>query len=147
MQRIQDENDELRRQLQALERQNTLQAASILLDTKQDINGVSLLAARTEVSSADGMREISDWLRDKMGSGIVVLGAVVNDRPTISVGITRDLVDGGADAREYARELGRIIGGGGGGRPDMAQAGGRNADKLDAAIDGATDLVRQKTAS
>ena len=146
VQRIQDENDDLRRQIAALERQNTLQAAEILLDTRQDINGVSILAARTEASNADGMREISDWLRDKMGSGIVVLGAVINDRPTISVGITRDLVDDGADAREYARDLGRIIGGGGGGRPDMAQAGGRNADKLDAAIEGAADIVRQKTA-
>ena len=147
VQRIQDENDDLRRQLATLERQNTLQAAEILLDSKQDINGVSVLSARTEASNADSMREISDWLRDKMGSGIVVLGAVINDRPTISVGITRDLVDGGADARDYARELGRIIGGGGGGRPDMAQAGGRNADKLDAAIAAAADIVRQKTAS
>ena len=146
VQRIQDENDELRRQIAALERQNTLQAAAILLDTKQDINGVSVLAARTDASNADALREISDWLRDKMGSGIVILGAVINDRPTISVGITRDLVDGGADARQYARDLGKIIGGGGGGRPDMAQAGGRNADKLDAAIDGAADIVRQKTA-
>ena len=146
IQRIQDENDELRRQMQALERQNTLQAAEILLETRQDINGVSVLAARTEASNADAMREISDWLRDKMGSGIVVLGAVINDRPTISVGITRDLVDNGADAREYARDLGRIIGGGGGGRPDMAQAGGRNPDKLDAAIDGAAGIVREKTA-
>ena len=147
VQRIQDENDDLRRQLATLERQNTLQAAEILLDSKQDINGVSVLSARTEASNADSMREISDWLRDKMGSGIVVLGAVINDRPTISVGITRDLVDGGADARDYARDLGRIIGGGGGGRPDMAQAGGRNADKLDEAIAGAADIVRQKTAS
>ena len=147
VQRIQDENDDLRRQLATLERQNTLQAAEILLDSKQDINGVSVLSARTEASNADSMREISDWLRDKMGSGIVVLGAVINDRPTISVGITRDLVDGGADARDYARDLGRIIGGGGGGRPDMAQAGGRNADKLDDAIAGAADIVRQKTAS
>ena len=146
VQRIQDENDELRRQIEALERRNTLQAAEILLDTRQDVNGVSVLAARTEASNADAMREISDWLRDKMGSGIVVLGAVINDRPTISVGITRDLVDDGADAREYARELGRIIGGGGGGRPDMAQAGGRNADNLDSAINGAYDLIRQKTA-
>ncbi len=145
--RIQDENDELRRQIEALERRNTLQAAEILLDTRQDVNGVSVLAARTEASNADGMREISDWLRDKMGSGIVVLGAVINDRPTISVGITRDLVDGGADAREYARELGKIIGGGGGGRPDMAQAGGRNADNLDSAIESAADIVRQKTAT
>ena len=147
VQRIQDENDDLRRQLATLERQNTLRAAEILLDSKQDINGVSVLSARTEASNADSMREISDWLRDKMGSGIVVLGAVINDRPTISVGITRDLVDGGADARDYARDLGRIIGGGGGGRPDMAQAGGRNADKLDDAIAGAADIVRQKTAS
>ena len=147
VQRIQNENDDLRRQIQALERQNTLQAAEILLDTRQDINGVSVLAARTEASNADGMREISDWLRDKMGSGIVVLGAVVNDRPTISVGITRDLVDDGADAREYARKLGRIIGGGGGGRPDMAQAGGRNAENLDDAIAAAHDIIRQKTAS
>ena len=147
VQRIQDENDDLRRQLATLERQNSLQAAEILLDSKQDINGVSVLSARTEASNADSMREISDWLRDKMGSGIVVLGAVINDRPTISVGITRDLVDGGADARDYARDLGRIIGGGGGGRPDMAQAGGRNADKLDDAIAGAADIIRQKTAS
>ena len=146
IQRMQDENENLRRQLDALERRNTLQAAEILLDTRQDINGVSVLAARTEASNADSMREISDWLRDKMGSGIVVLGAVINDRPTISVGITRDLVDDGADARDYARDLGRIIGGGGGGRPDMAQAGGRNADKLDEAIAGAADLIRQKTA-
>ena len=146
VQRIQDENDDLRRQLATLERQDSLQAAEILLDSKQDINGVSVLSARTEASNADSMREISDWLRDKMGSGIVVLGAVINDRPTISVGITRDLVDGGADARDYARDLGRIIGGGGGGRPDMAQAGGRNADKLDEAIAGAADIVRQKTA-
>ena len=145
VQRIQDENDELRRQIEALERRNTLQAAEILLDTTQDVNGVSVLAARTEASNADGMREISDWLRDKMGSGIVVLGAVINDRPTISVGITRDLVDDGADAREYARELGRIIGGGGGGRPDMAQAGGRNAENLDSAINEAYDLIREKT--
>ena len=147
VQRIQDEIDELRRQIEALERRNTLQAAEILLDTRQDVNGVSVLAARTEASNADGMREISDWLRDKMGSGIVVLGAVINERPTISVGITRDLVDDGADAREYARELGKIIGGGGGGRPDMAQAGGRNADNLDSAINGAYDLIRQKTAN
>ncbi len=147
VQRIQNENDELKRQITALERRNALQAAEILLDSKQDVNGVSVLAARTSAANADSLREISDWLRDKMGSGIVVLGSIINDRPTISVGITRDLVDSGADAREYARELGRVIGGGGGGRPDMAQAGGRNADKLDSAVSSAYDIVRQKTSS
>ena len=140
------EIDDLRRQLEATERRNALQAAELLLDMRQDVNGVSVLAARVDASNADSLREISDWLRDKMGSGIVILGAVINDRPTISIGITRDLVAAGADAREYARDLGRIIGGGGGGRPDMAQAGGRDASRLNDAIDGATDLARQKTA-
>ncbi len=140
------EIDDLRRQLEATERRNALQAAELLLDMRQDVNGVSVLAARVDASNADSLREISDWLRDKMGSGIVILGAVINDRPTISIGITRDLVAAGADAREYARDLGRIIGGGGGGRADMAQAGGRDASRLDDAIAGAPDLARQKTA-
>ena len=140
------EIDDLRRQLEATERRNALQAAELLLDMRQDVNGVSVLAARVDASNADSLREISDWLRDKMGSGIVILGAVINDRPTISIGITRDLVAAGADAREYARDLGRIIGGGGGGRADMAQAGGRDASRLDDAIADAPDLARQKTA-
>ena len=140
------EIDDLRRQMEATERRNALQSAELLLDMRQDVNGVSVLAARVDASNADSLREISDWLRDKMGSGIVILGAVINERPTISIGITRDLVAAGADAREYARDLGRIIGGGGGGRPDMAQAGGRDASRLDDAIAGAADLARQKTA-
>ena len=140
------EIDDLRRQLEATERRNALQAAELLLDMRQDVNGVSVLAARVDASNADSLREISDWLRDKMGSGIVILGAVINDRPTISIGITRDLVAAGADAREYARDLGKIIGGGGGGRADMAQAGGRDASRLDDAIAGAPDITRQKTA-
>ena len=139
------ENEDLRRQLEALERRSALQAAELLLDARVDVNGVSLLAARVDAASADSLREISDWLRDKMGGGIVVLGAVLNDRPTISIGITRDLVDAGADARTYARELGRVIGGGGGGRPDMAQAGGRDASRLDAALARAQDLAREMT--
>ena len=140
------EIDDLRRQLEATERRNALQAAELLLDMRQDVNGVSVLATRVDASNADSLREISDWLRDKMGSGIVILGTVINDRPTISIGITRDLVAAGADAREYARDLGKVIGGGGGGRADMAQAGGRDASRLDDAISGAPDLARQKTA-
>ena len=139
------ENEDLRRQLEGMERRNALQAAELLLDARVDVNGVSVLAARVDAASADSLREISDWLRDKMGSGIVALGAVLNDRPTISIGITRDLVDAGADARAYARELGKVIGGGGGGRADMAQAGGRDASRLDAALARAADLAREMT--
>ncbi|MCH8869256.1 MAG: alanine--tRNA ligase [Chloroflexi bacterium] len=140
-----DEVEALRQQMGSLERQSSLQAAAGLLDKKKEVNGITVLAARTEASNADSLREVSDWLRDKLGSGIVVLGALINDRPTINVGITADLVENGADAREYAKELGRVIGGGGGGSAKMAQAGGRQPDKLDEAINGAVELVRQKT--
>ncbi|MCH8826893.1 MAG: alanine--tRNA ligase [Chloroflexi bacterium] len=140
-----DEVEALRQQMGSLERQSSLQAAAGLLDKKKEVNGITVLAARTEASNADSLREVSDWLRDKLGSGIVVLGALINDRPTINVGITADLVENGADAREYAKELGRVIGGGGGGSAKMAQAGGRQPDKLDEAISGAVELVRQKT--
>lgn len=139
------EIDDLKARLETMERQNALQSAAILLEQRQDVNGIPLLAARTTASNADSLREISDWLRDKMGSGIVVLGAIINDRPTISIGITRDLVADGADARHYARELGKIIGGGGGGRPDMAQAGGRQPDALDDAIASTADILRRIT--
>ena len=141
---LMEERDGLRGQLEALERRSALQSAALMLESRRDVNGVSLVAARAEVSNADWLREMSDWLRDKMGSGVVALGAVINDRPTISIGVTRDLADAGIDARDYARELGRVIGGGGGGRPDMAQAGGKDAGKLDAALAAAADLTREK---
>ena len=142
-----DEVDGLRRQLEAVERRSSLQAAESLLDAKQDVNGITVLAAKTSASNADSLREVSDWLRDKLGSGIIVLGAIINERPTINVAITSDIVEGGADARDYAKDLGKIIGGGGGGRADMAQAGGRQPDKLDEAVNSAYDLVREKNAT
>jgi alanyl-tRNA synthetase len=142
-----DEMDALRREKEAIERRASLQSAEGLLEARQQVNGVTLLAARTSVSNADSLRDVSDWLRDKLGSGIVVLGAVINDRPTINVSVTPDLVQSGTDARDIARDLGKVIGGGGGGRPDMAQAGGRQPEKLDEAVSKAAELVRQKSAS
>ena len=147
MQVLLDEVDELRRQAEALERTSSLQSAEGLLNDAQEINGVTVLAARSSATNNDSLREISDWLRDKLGSGIVVLGAVINERPTIAVSVTPDLVTAGTDAREYARDLGKFIGGGGGGRADMAQAGGRDVSKLDDAINAAADLVREKSAA
>ena len=85
---------------EALERAGSLQSAEGLLQDAQDVNGVTVLAAMTSASNNDSLREISDWLRDKLGSGIVVLGAVINERPTITIGVTPDLVTAGTDARD-----------------------------------------------
>ena len=136
--------DELRRTNEASERKLSLQSAEGLLDLKQDVDGVPVLAQRASASSSDALREMGDWLRDKMGSGVVVLGSVVNDQPVLVAMVTADLLDTGLNAAEIAKGAAKAIGGGGGGRPDVAQAGGRDADKLDEALGMVPDLVRQK---
>ena len=130
-----EENDSLLREREAMERRLSLQSAEALLDSVQEVAGVSVLAVRATAANADSLREMGDYLRDKMRSGVVVLGSVINDRPMLVSMVTQDLVGGkGLNAADIARTAARAIGGGGGGRPDVAQAGGRDASKLDDAL-------------
>jgi alanyl-tRNA synthetase len=137
-----EEMESLRRENEALERRLALQAAETMLDAVEVVDGVRVLAHRVDAAGADAMREMGDWLRSKMGSGVVALGTVANDRPQLVVMVTPDLVERGFDAVAIARGAAKAIGGGGGGRPDVAQAGGRRADGLDAALSSVADLVR-----
>ena len=139
-----EEMDDLRQQKEVLERRGSVQAAEALLESKQNVDGVLMLTAKVSVPNVDNLREMSDWLKDKLGNGIVVLGTVINDQPSISVSVTSQLVESGLDARDLARSMGKAMGGGGGGRSEMAQAGGRHANKLDEALALAPDLVRKK---
>ena len=77
---------------------------------------------------------MGDWLRDKLGSGVVVLGSVVDSRPLLITMVTPDLVSQGISAVDIIRDIAKVIGGGGGGRPEVAQAGGRKPEKLDEAL-------------
>ena len=138
-----DEVADLRRRSEQLERRLSLSSAEGLLTKKQEVDGVSVLAARVSVTSSDALREMSDYLRDKLGSGVVVLGTVVGGQPSINVSVTSGLVEDGIDARELAKGMGEVMGGGGGGRPEMAQAGGRDAGKLDQALGRARELVSE----
>ena len=140
-----DELDGLRRRNESLERRLSLQSAEELLGSSRDVNGIDVLAARVSVSSVDALREMSDYLRDKLGGGVVVLGTVLDGQPSINVSVAAQLVQRGVDARDLAKDMGKIMGGGGGGRPEMAQAGGRDADKLDEAIAMAPELVRKRS--
>ena len=140
-----DELDGLRREKEALERRTSLQAAEGLLELKQDVDGVTVLATRASAANVDSLREVGDWLRDKLGSGVIVLGSVFNDRPVLVAMVTSDLVARGLDASDIARGAAKAMQGGGGGRPDVAQAGGRRADKLDEALSLVAELVRAKS--
>ena len=83
----------------------------------------------------DQLREMADWYRDRFQSGVVVLGAVKDGKPVIVAAVTDDLIARGLKAGDLVREVAKVVGGGGGGRADLATAGGRNPELLSAALD------------
>ena len=139
-----DELDQTRREKEVADRRLAASAAEGLLDLKRDVDGIALIAEKVAATKVDALRDMGDWLRDKLGSGVVVLGSVVDDRPVLIAMVTSDLVADGVDATEIARGAAKAIQGGGGGRPDVAQAGGRRADGLDEALGMVPALVRRK---
>ena len=141
-----EELDAARRANEVLERRASAQSAHGLLDLKQDVDGVTVLASSVEASNVDAMRDMGDWLRDKLGSGVVVLGAVIGGRPVLVAMVTPDLVSRGHSASDIVKGAAKAIGGGGGGRPDVAQAGGRRADGLEEALGLVHRLVGEKEA-
>ena len=141
-----EELDAARRANEVLERRASAQSAHGLLELKQDVDGVPVLASSVEASNVDAMRDMGDWLRDKLGSGVVVLGAVIGGRPVLVAMVTPDLVSRGHNASDIVKGAAKAIGGGGGGRPDVAQAGGRRADGLEEALGLVHRLVGEKEA-
>jgi alanyl-tRNA synthetase len=118
----------------ALERDLQRHMAQELLSRVETVNGINLLSARVKASRQEALREMGDILRDKIKSGVVVLGAVIDERPSFLAMVTPDLVAGGLHAGEIVKAVAQVAGGGGGGRPEMAQAGGKDRDKLDQAL-------------
>ena len=107
------------------------------------MGGIKVLAARTTAASSDAMLEMGDWLKERMSSAVIVLGAVQNGRPNIVSMVTSDLIPRGLHAGNIAKETAQVMDGGGGGRPEMAQAGGKRADKLDEALARVAEVVRK----
>jgi alanyl-tRNA synthetase len=138
------EQKQRQHELDALRRQQMRGSLEGLLGQTQQIDGVTLLAAHVEVSDVSHLREMGDWLRDKLGSAVLVLGAEANEKPHLLAMITPDLVKQGYHAGNLVKALAQIVGGGGGGRPDMAQAGGRDVSKLAEALAQVPRLVSEQ---
>jgi alanyl-tRNA synthetase len=134
---------EQRRAIEELERSLAAGSVDALLDDVQEVDGVKVLAAVVEAADVDTLRDLSDRMRDKLGSAIVALGAVIGERPMLVVAATHDLVSRGLHAGKLAGAAARRMGGGGGGKPSMAQAGGRDAADLDKAVAAVPDLVAE----
>jgi len=120
--------------------------AGDLVQRVEEVSGVKVITARVENLAGDAMRTLADDLVARLGSGIVVLGATIDGRVQFVSGVSKDLVASGYHAGNLVREVAKIAGGGGGGRPDFAQAGGKLPERLDEALAKVKELVAaQKT--
>ena len=110
---------------------------------QKQIAGINVISGVLSVSAAELLREAGDWLKNDVKSGVVILGTAIDGRPTMIVMATQDMVAQGLNAGNVVRDAAKVMGGGGGGRPDMGQAGGRDPDKLKDALQAAAEEVRR----
>ncbi len=135
MKELQRENESLTAKLSNIE-------AGSLTDRVKVVDGINVLAAKVAATDVNQLRNMIDDLKQKLGSAVIVLGAPADDKITFIAGVTKDLVEKGYHAGKLVKEVAARTGGGGGGRPDMAQAGGKDPEKLDDALQIVEDWVK-----
>ena len=135
------ERDKELKRSRALEGELAKMRTDSLLSKAEVVNEVTVLAVKVPSVQPQILREMSDLLREKLKSAIVVLGTVYEDRPAFLAAVTPDLVARGYDASKLIKEVAKAAGGGGGGKPDLAQAGGKHKDKVDEALRLVKDLI------
>ena len=134
---------DLERELTSLRGQLAGGAARDILASAREVKGVKVLAARVPAQDPKALREFADGLRDRLGSGVLALGAEADGKALLLVAVTKDLV-GSLKAGELIRPLAEAVGGKGGGRPDLAQAGGPDPAGLDQALDAFSKAVESR---
>ncbi|WP_075982401.1 alanine--tRNA ligase [Bacillus massilinigeriensis] len=135
MKELQRENESLATKL------GNIEAGSIVNKAKE-VNGVTVLAAKVQASDMNNLRNMADELKQQIGSVVIVLGSVQEGKVNIIAGVTKDLIEKGYHAGKLIKEVATRCGGGGGGRPDMAQAGGKDPNKLDEALQFVEEWVK-----
>ena len=132
----------LTRELDQARMKSASSSAANIGEKIKDVRGVKVLAHRVDNLERAQLRTLVDQLRDKIGSGVVVLGSASNGSVALIVGVTKDLT-GRVQAGKVIGPVAQKVGGKGGGRPDLAEAGGKDAGALDAALDSAYGVVEQ----
>ena len=131
---VQSENESLKSKL-------AKDALGDVMDQVVEIKGVKMLAAKMQDVDMNGLRDLGDQLKEKLGSGIVVLASVKDGKVNLLAMATDDVMKKGAHAGNLIKGIAALVGGGGGGRPNMAQAGGKNPDGVDAALAKAKEIA------
>ena len=135
---LQDELREAKKELAKQASQSIAGAVDDLIDNAEEIDGAKIITHLVTGLDRDGLREFADKLRGKAKSAAVLLGAEIDGKVALLAAVTKDVIAKGVKAGDCVKVSAKIVGGGGGGRPDMAEAGGKNPDKLpDALLAGA----------
>ena len=133
------------KQITELEEKLTIQEAKSLLENVEVINGVNVISSYINASSANLLRSTGDWLKTQITSGVIAIGSIVNSNPMMIIMVTKDLADRGINASDMAKKVAKIMDGGGGGKSEIAQAGGKLSDKLPDAISMIPTLIKNQT--
>ena len=126
-----------------IEKLKSQMAAMSTVDAKEQIktiNGIKVIVKKVTVDNPAALRELADRFKEKIKSGVVVLGSAAGSKVLLIVVVSKDLA-GQYHAGNIVKEVAGVVGGGGGGRPDMAQAGGTKPEKLDAALNKAYEVI------
>jgi alanyl-tRNA synthetase len=138
---VQEELEAERQRTMQLERELAKKEATALLNRVEVVNGIKVLSESVPTTRPDMMREMSDMLRDKLQSVVVILGSIYQGKPAFIVAVTPDLVKRGYHAGQIVKKVAAIAGGSGGGKPDLAQGGGKANEKLGEALKVAKSLI------
>ncbi len=140
-----DDVEESKKEIAQIRQEMVAQAFSSQIGCGHDDRHIPLSWQWTIPSSdADTLREITDKFREKYPSGVIVVGSVLDERPFLIASVTDDLIKNGVNAGDIVRTISKEIDGSGGGRPNLAQAGGKNPAGLKKALDLVLPLVKEK---
>ena len=145
LQKLLDEQKQLEKQLRDLEARVAKGRAQELAASAKVVGGVSVLSARLDGLDADGLRSVMDTLRERMSSGVIVLGSSMDSKVTLIASVSKDLTKR-IQAGKLVQEMAPLVGGKGGGRPDLAQGGGSDASRLDEALARVPALIERSGA-
>jgi alanyl-tRNA synthetase len=140
VEKLQKEIRERDKRVEELQRKLASGGGRDLLSDAREVAGVKVLAARTDVGDPKALREVADQLRNKIKSGVVVLGGVADGKVALVAAVTPDLI-GRVQAGKIIAEVSKLVGGKGGGKPDLAQGGGTDAARLDEALNAVYGLI------
>jgi alanyl-tRNA synthetase len=133
---------ELQREVEALQGKLNAVQSGDLMAKAQEVGGIRLLAVQVQVADVKALRDLADQLRDRLGSGVLVLGAELEGKANLLVAVTKDLTSR-YKAGDLVGKLAPLVGGRGGGKPELAQAGGSQPDKLPEALAAVSGLFEQ----